>query len=83
MVAGTVARTIDRGQRGAPLDLRLLESASAEIDATGARFGPARLVVIGANIYELQFEVRNGVISTSGRSMTGAQPTSSCAARST
>jgi translocation and assembly module TamB len=52
---------------GAPLDLRLLESASAEIDATGARFGPARLVVIGANIYELQFEVRNGVISTSGR----------------
>jgi len=51
---------------GAPLDLRLLESASAEIDGYRSALRPARLVVI-VRYYELQFEVRNGVISTSGR----------------
>jgi translocation and assembly module TamB len=51
---------------GAPVDLRLLEAATVEIDETGARFGPARLVAIGASITDLRVEVRNGILTTSG-----------------
>jgi translocation and assembly module TamB len=51
---------------GLPLELRLLEAAAIEIDATGVRFGPARLVVLGATVSEMQFELRNGVLATSG-----------------
>jgi len=83
MVAGSLARAMTEANAGAPLDLRLLESAAVEIDASSVRFGPARLVVAGANIAELQFEVKNGVISTSGRFDDCVRPTSSCGARST
>jgi translocation and assembly module TamB len=51
---------------GLPLELRLLEAAAIEIDATGVRLGPARLVVLGATVSEMQFELRNGVLATSG-----------------
>ena len=51
---------------GTPLDLQLLEAAAVEIDASGLRFGPARLVTIGATVSELRFELLNGVLATSG-----------------
>ncbi|HTT12794.1 MAG TPA: translocation/assembly module TamB domain-containing protein [Burkholderiaceae bacterium] len=51
---------------GAPLNLRLLEAAALEVDAKGARLGPARLVLVGATVSDLLLEVRQGAIATSG-----------------
>jgi translocation and assembly module TamB len=51
---------------GAPLELRLLDAAAVELDAAGARFGPARLLLAGATLADVQFEATNGVVSTSG-----------------
>jgi translocation and assembly module TamB len=52
---------------GAPLELRLLEAATVELDGAGVRFGPARLIVVGAAVSELRLDVQNGVIATSGK----------------
>ena len=52
---------------GAPIDLRLLEAATVDLDSGGVRFGPARLVVLGAAVSDLRLDVQNGVIATSGK----------------
>lgn len=51
---------------GAPVDLRLLEATSVELDKAGVRFGPARIVVVGAMVTDLKFELQNNVVVTSG-----------------
>ena len=52
---------------GAPIDLRLLEATTLDIDAAGVRFGPARLTLVGASMAGVTFELHNGVIATSGQ----------------
>lgn len=57
---------VTEANTGAPLDLRLLDAAAVELDAGGARVGPARLLLVGATLGDVRFEAKNGALSTSG-----------------